>query len=171
MKRLILMRHAKTEPWNEGVNDRDRILTPRGHGDAEAMAVALQQEGWSPDMALVSSARRTRETWQHLALVFPECRKLVTDDLYLAGVPVIEELIKKHAGEASTVIVIGHNPGLHELSGSILRQAGSENHRASMKLAAKLPTSAAAFFEQEDDGPYVPVLFKLVDFIKPKNLA
>ena len=171
MKRLILMRHAKTEPWNEGVEDRDRILTPRGHGDAAAMGVALQQEGWIPDLALVSSARRTRETWQHLALAFPQCRKILSDDLYLAGIPAIEKLISKHAPEASTLIVIGHNPGLHELSGSILRQAGSENHRAAMKLAAKLPTSAAAFFEQEDDGPYVPVLFKLVDFVKPKNLA
>ena len=171
MKRLILMRHAKTEPWNEGVNDRDRILTPRGHGDAEAMAVALQQEGWSPDLALVSSSRRTRETWQHLSLVFPDCRKFVLDELYLAGPPAIESLIGKHAPSVSTLIVIGHNPGLHDLSGSLLRQAGSENHRAAMKLAAKLPTSAAAFFDQEDDGPYVPVLLKLVDFIKPKNLA
>ena len=171
MKRLILMRHAKTEPWNEGVNDRDRILTPRGHGDAEAMAVTLQQEGWTPDLALVSSSRRTRETWQHLSLVFPQCRKLVLDDLYLAGIPVIEKLVSSHAPTASTLIVIGHNPGLHELSGAILRQAGSDNYRATMKLAAKFPTSAAAFFEQEDDGPYVPALLKLVDFIKPKNLA
>lgn len=171
MKRLILMRHAKTEPWNEGVEDRDRMLTPRGHGDAEAMGVALQQESWSPDLALVSSSRRTRETWQHLSLVFPACRKILSDDLYLAGLPVIEKFISKHAGEVSTLMVVGHNPGLHELSGSILRQAGSENHRAAMKLAAKMPTSAAAFFEQADDGPYVPVLLKLIDFIKPKNLA
>ena len=171
MKRLILLRHAKTEPWNEGVNDRDRILTPRGHGDAEAMAVAMREEGWAPDLALISTARRTRETWQHLSLVFPQCRKILSDDLYLAGIPAIESLIAKHSADVSTLLVIGHNPGLHDLATLILRQAGSENHRASVRLAAKLPTCAAAFFEQEVDGPYVPVLMKLVDFIKPKNLA
>jgi phosphohistidine phosphatase len=170
MKRLILMRHAKTEPWNEGVNDRDRMLTPRGHGDAEAIAVALEQYGWAPDLALVSSSRRTRETWRHLALVFPECRKIVSDDLYLAGIPAMERLIGEQA-EAGTVVVIGHNPGLHELSGSILQQGGSDNHQAAMKLAAKFPTSAAALFEQEEEGPYLPVHFKLQTFIKPKTLA
>ncbi|WP_084398080.1 SixA phosphatase family protein [Henriciella aquimarina] len=170
MKRLILMRHAKTEPWNEGVKDRDRILTPRGHGDAEAVAVALQQYGWAPDRALISSSRRTRETWRHLSLVFPECEKVISDDLYLAGIPAIETQIAAQA-DAGTLIVIGHNPGLHELSGSILRQAGSDNHQAAMRLAAKFPTSAAALFEQEEDGPYVPVHFKLQTFIKPKSLA
>lgn len=169
MKRLILMRHAKTEAWHEGLNDRDRMLTPRGHGDAEAVAVALQQEGWEPDLVLISSARRTRETWRHVSLVFPKCQSKVSDDLYLAGIPAVEKLILA-ASEATTVMVIGHNPGLHELSGSILRQAGSENHQAAMKLAAKFPTSAAALFESEEDEDYVPVHFKLVDFIKPKNL-
>lgn len=172
MKRLILMRHAKTEPWNEGVRDRDRMLTPRGHGDSEAIAVALQQAGWAPDVALVSTARRTRETWRHLSLVFPECELKLSDELYLAGIPAIEELISEEdKGGAQTVIVVGHNPGLHELSGSILRLAGSENHRAAMRLASKMPTSAAALFEAEEDGPYVPVHFKLVDFIRPKTLS
>ncbi len=170
MKRLILMRHAKTEPWNEGVSDRDRILTPRGHGDAEAIAVSLQQEGWSPDIALVSSARRTRETWRHVSLVFPECKSKVFDELYLAGIPAIEQRISD-AAAANTVLLIGHNPGMHELAGSILLQAGTENHRAAMRLAAKFPTAAAALFESEEDDPYVPVHFKLIDFIKPKSLS
>ncbi|WP_300380084.1 histidine phosphatase family protein [Henriciella sp.] len=171
MKRLILMRHAKTEPWNEGLTDRDRKLTPRGHGDAEAMAVALQQQDWVPDVALVSSARRTRETWQHLTLAFPDCKRIVTDDLYLASITGIEDLIAEHASDARTLMIIGHNPGLHELSGTILRQAGTENHSAAMRLAAKMPTCAAALFEREDEGDYVPVLFKLIDFLKPKNLV
>lgn len=171
MKRLILMRHAKTEPWNEGVNDRDRMLTPRGHGDAEAIAVAMQQAGWTPDKALVSTSRRTRESWRHVALVFPDCKSQLHDELYLAGIPAIEQRLSEAASACSTLLVIGHNPGMHDLAGSILRQAGSENHRAAMRLAAKFPTAAAALFESEEDDPYVPVHFKLVDFIKPKTLS
>ena len=59
--------------------------------------MALEQYGWAPDLALVSSSRRTRETWRHLALVFPECRKIVSDDLYLAGIPAIERLLGEQA--------------------------------------------------------------------------
>ncbi|GGB78380.1 SixA phosphatase family protein [Henriciella pelagia] len=171
MKRLILMRHAKTEPWNEGIKDRDRMLTERGHQDAELVASFLSDTGWQPDHALVSSARRTRETWRHLARHVPECRSTVSDDLYLAGIPAMEALIKKVAEDYGCVILVGHNPGLHELAGFILSQAGSENHRAAMKLAEKFPTGAAALFESEDDGPYVPVHFRLVDFVRPKTLA
>ncbi|MEM5518502.1 histidine phosphatase family protein [Henriciella sp. AS95] len=171
MKRLILMRHAKTEPWNEGVKDRDRILTERGHQDAALVAGFLRDTGWQPDHALVSSARRTRETWRHLAAEFPECRSTVSDDLYLAGIPAMELQIAKVAEEYGCVILVGHNPGMSEMASFILSRAGSENHRAAMKLAEKFPTGAAALFESDEDGPYVPVHFKLVDFIRPKTLA
>ena len=146
------------------------MLTARGHGDAEAMAVALKQQGWIPDVALVSTARRARESWQHLSFAFPECKRTLSDDLYLASIPTLEGLISQHEA-AQTLMIVGHNPGLHELSGTILRQASTDNHSAAMRLAAKMPTCAAALFEQEDDGAYVPVLFKLIDFLGPKNLA
>ena len=59
MKRLILMRPAKTEPWSEGIADHARALTPVGHEAAAAMAAMLKSEGWSPQKAIVSTARRT----------------------------------------------------------------------------------------------------------------
>ena len=51
MQRLILMRHAKTEPWSEGIDDHARALLPVGHDAAIAMANALDAEGWAPDIA------------------------------------------------------------------------------------------------------------------------
>ena len=73
MQRLILMRHAKTEPWTEGIDDHARALTPVGHEAAAAMASALKAEGWVPEKAIISTARRTRETWVHLSDVFGTC--------------------------------------------------------------------------------------------------
>lgn len=169
MKRLILMRHAKTEPWSEGIDDHARALTPVGHEAAPAMARALKAEGWSPQRAIVSTARRTRETWTHLSNAFSACELSLEDDLYLAGERGIADLISEHDA-VGTLIVIGHNPGLHDLALSILRAAGSLDHQAAIRIAAKLPTGAAVLFEAEEDGAFVPAHFRLRNFIKPKDL-
>ncbi|MEL6825115.1 MAG: histidine phosphatase family protein [Pseudomonadota bacterium] len=169
MQRLILMRHAKTEPWTEGVDDHARALTPVGHEAAAAMAVALKTEGWAPERAVVSTARRTRETWVHLSAVFESCEMILEEDLYLAGERGVSDLIADHDG-ARTLIIISHNPGLHDLSLSILRAAGSRDHQAAIRIASKLPTGAAVLFEADEDGAFVPAHFRLRNFIKPKDV-
>ena len=169
MKRLILMRHAKTEPWTEGIDDHARALTPVGHEAAEIIGKALKEEGWTPEKAVISTARRTRETWSHLSNVFGTCDVILEDDLYLAGERGIVDIICDHDG-TSTLMIVGHNPGLHDLSLSILREAGSTDHQAARRVAAKLPTGAAVMFEATEDGAFVPVHFKLRNFIKPKDL-
>ena len=67
MKRLLLLRHAKSA-WPEGVEDHDRPLGDRGRRDAPRMGAYMASAGLQPGFALVSSARRTQETW---ALVEP----------------------------------------------------------------------------------------------------
>lgn len=170
MKRLILMRHAKTEPWTEGIDDFARALTPVGHEAAETMAKALKGEGWSPEKAILSTARRTRETGSHLSSVFGACEMVLDDDLYLAGERGITEIISDHDG-ARTLIIIGHNPGLHDLAVSLLREAGSTDHQASIRISSKLPTGGVAMFEADEDGAFVPAHFKLQNFIKPKDFT
>lgn len=169
MKRLILMRHAKTEPWTEGIDDHGRALTALGHDAAKAMARALKSEGWTPDKAVVSTARRTRETWTHLAELFGTCDMVLEEELYLAGERGIADIISAHDG-AGTLMILGHNPGLHDLSLHILREAGSADHQASIRIAAKMPTGAAVLFEATEDGAFRPVHFRLQNFIKPKDL-
>eukprot|EP00903_Cladosiphon_okamuranus_P002962 g2960.t1 len=169
MQRLILMRHAKTEPWTEGIDDHARALTPLGHDASVAMAAALKAEGWSPDKAIVSTARRTRETWTHLSHVFGTCELVIEEDLYLAGERGVSDLIADH-DSAKTLIVISHNPGLHDLSLGLLRAAGSFDHQAAVRIAAKLPTGAAVMFEAEEDGAFIPAHFRLRNFIKPKDV-
>lgn len=170
MKRLILLRHAKTEAWNEGLSDKDRKLVSRGHSDAENIARELVGMGWTADGALVSSARRTRETWRHIAAEMPKCEAKLCDDLYLAGTPAIEKLIAGAAAGYETLLVVGHNPGLHDMALLILRQAGSLDHQAAKRLWEKLPTGSAILFESEEDEAFIPVHFRLSHFIRPKDL-
>ena len=168
MKRLILMRHAKTEPWTEGIDDFARALTPVGHEAAETMAKALKGEGWSPEKAVLSTARRTRETWSHISSVFGACEMVLEDDLYLAGERGIADIIADHDG-ARTLMIIGHNPGLHDLAVSLLREAGSVDHQASIRISSKLATGGVVMFEADEDGAFVPAHFKLQNFMKPKD--
>ena len=169
MQRLILMRHAKTEPWSEGIDDHARALTPVGHEAAIAMAATLKAEGWVPQKAIVSTARRTRETWAHLAKTFATCDVVLEEELYLAGERGVADMISDNDG-AQTLIIIGHNPGLHDLALSILRAAGSLDHQAAIRIAAKLPTGGAVMFEAAEDGAFEPAQFRLLNFIKPKDV-
>lgn len=170
MKRLILMRHAKTEPWTEGIDDHGRALTEIGRKAASAIAIAMAEEGWLPDKVIVSSSRRTRETWACMRDVFPKCTAIVDEALYLAGERGIMDLISDHDGTAN-LMILGHNPGLHDLSVRLLREAGSADHQAALRLSSKLPTAAAALFESDEDGAFLPVHFRLQNFIRAKDLA
>ncbi len=165
MKRLILMRHAKTEPWIEGIDDSARALTPRGHEAAIAIRDAVADMGLFPDIALVSTARRTRETWAHLAQSFAECKLLLSDDLYLASERMIADEISDQA-DTDTLLVIGHNPGIHALAISLANKGGSRDHQAAMRLPTKMPTGAVAIFEVGDTGDLM-----LSRFLTPKDLG
>ncbi|MBR9836059.1 MAG: histidine phosphatase family protein [Alphaproteobacteria bacterium] len=168
MKRLILMRHAKTEPWNEGIDDHGRAFTPAGHDAATAIGLALIDQGWIPDRAIVSSARRTRETWRHLSAIFTDCKMEIEEGLYLAGERGIRDFISE-ADDAGTLLVVGHNPGMQDLSMRLIRKAGSQDHRAALRVSSKFPTGSAALFENEDDGHFVQEHLKLQNFLRPKD--
>ena len=67
MRRLMLLRHAKTERAEPGQRDRDRKLTKRGRDDAAVIGAYMARHGLSPDLALVSPAKRAQETWALVA--------------------------------------------------------------------------------------------------------
>ena len=70
MRRLMLLRHAKTERAQPGERDRDRKLTKRGRADAPLIGAYMAHHGLVPDLALVSPATRAQETWALLADCF-----------------------------------------------------------------------------------------------------
>ena len=168
MKRLILMRHAKTEPWSEGIDDFGRALTPQGHSDARRMAEELVALGWSADLILVSSARRARETCSEVATVFTGEKVRPMESLYLTGVRGLAEAVSQN-DKAGTLMVIGHNPGLHDFALAILRDGGSGDHQASLRLNEKFPTSCTALFEAGEAGAFVPARFQLSRVMRAKD--
>jgi phosphohistidine phosphatase len=151
MDRLILMRHGKAEQHAASGGDFERALAPRGQNDATLMGKVLAQAGLSPDLVLVSSARRTRETWEAAAPAFPEARSEIRRDLYHAEAQDVLAAIRDEDPDGGTVMVVGHNPGLHELA---LRLAlgGPLDPALLAKLRGKFPTSTVAVFSIDADG-------------------
>ena len=133
------------------------------------MAEELVATGWSPERILVSTARRARETCSEVAKIVEGEKVRPMENLYLTGVRGLTEAICHNDG-AGTLMVIGHNPGLHDFAMEILREAGSQDHQESVRLIEKFPTSCCALFESEQDGAFLPVHFKLTQILRAKDL-
>ena len=151
MDRLILMRHGKAEQHAASGGDFERALAPRGQGDAALMARVLAKADLAPDLALVSSARRTRETWEAAVPAFPAARAEIRRDLYHAEAQDVLAAIQDEAPDSGTVMVVGHNPGLHELA-LRLAMGGPADPALMAQLRGKFPTSTVAVFAIDPDG-------------------
>ena len=120
--RLLLMRHAKSSWKIAGQSDHERPLNKRGRYDAPRMAQQLRTLGWVPDLALVSDASRTEETWAWMAgELDPSPEHVLHSGLYHGTIREIRAAISASVTVQRTVLVLGHNPGweaaLTELSG------------------------------------------------------
>ena len=117
MKRLILMRHAKSD-WSSGAtSDHDRPLNARGRRSAAALGEFLRENDFLPDQVLCSSAERTGETLLRLKL--PESAKVTfTRNLYLASHHDILTALRRATGHC--VLMMGHNPGIGIAASEIL---------------------------------------------------
>ena len=116
MKRLLIMRHAKSS-WKEtDVTDHERPLKKRGKDDAHRMGKLLRSKKIVPEMIISSTAQRSRETAELLAesMKFKEAI-IYSDALYMAEPSDILAEIAHHATKQKTVMVIGHNPGSEAL--------------------------------------------------------
>lgn len=126
-RRLVLLRHAKAEPPT-GVADFDRPLTADGHADSAAAGAWLARSGYLPDLVICSPARRARQTWHGVALGMAESRPVEQTaarapvvryeaGIYQGGASDLLSLLQTSAAdEAATVLVVGHNPAISELS-------------------------------------------------------
>jgi phosphohistidine phosphatase len=130
-KTLILMRHA-TAVVGLGMADHDRELAARGRRDAKAAGRWLHEQGLVPDLVICSTAQRTRQTWEEAChggahTEFVEYRRSV----YLGGSEQTLETVREDAGETTTVLVVGHNPTMAQLTSLLTDGEGSrEAHDA-----------------------------------------
>ena len=150
MRRLILMRHAKTERRAASGQDFDRALTVEGRHDAGDTARALAAAGLLPDLALVSAAVRTRQTLEVVTPLLPDLHADVRPELYDAS----SETLRRAAegATADTVLLIGHNPSIHALALSLAeRCVVAEVDGVRARLERGYPTATATVFEFAGD--------------------
>ncbi len=148
MRRLILLRHAKAVRAQNG-DDFARPLAAQGRLDAALIGEVLAGQGLVPDLALVSSAQRTRETWDELAKAFPDAQAQFRRDLYLADARTL--LAALEGEEAQTLMLVAHNPGVHALAVALLRD-GSAAPSTIAKVERGFPTATAAVFAIDEAG-------------------
>ena len=159
MDRLILLRHGKAEPESSSGEDFDRHLAPRGQAESAEMAARLADLGFLPDVVLVSTAMRTRETWAAAEPHFPKAKARFDDELYHADSGAVRHAAAQAGASAGTVMVVGHNPGLQELAVRLLTEGAAPASLIS-RAARQFPTAAAAVFLFDDNGrPHFDGLF------------
>ena len=151
MHRLILMRHAKTERMAESGLDRDRALTPRGLDDAALMGSILAEKGLKPDLALVSSATRTRQTWDAIHGALGDVELRIEPRLYDASPDTIRRLIEDAEDQTGCLLVVAHNPGVHLLALEYLTESAASPSVLD-RMAGGFPTGACAIFEVDVAG-------------------
>ena len=173
MHQLLLLRHAKSSWDSPELPDRERPLNPRGRRATALMRAAMRDLGLEPDVILVSTARRTRETLEGLEpwTETPLLEEL--DSLYLATPTMLLDVLRGVADTARSVMVVGHNPGLHELALALVGPPPpTEVHQDPMRdLTRGFPSGALAEFSvalpwsrlTEGGG-------QLVRFITPRGL-
>jgi phosphohistidine phosphatase len=138
MRRLLLLRHAKTERAGPGERDRERKLTKRGRADAPIVGSYMARHGLIPDLALVSPATRATETWTLVAKTLGKEPRVVKDQrIYNADFETLIGIIRE-THDAHALLLVGHNPGLHDLA---LRLIASGDAEIRKRVIEKLPTS------------------------------
>jgi len=145
MKTVLLMRHAKSDWGETGVEDFDRPLNGRGLDDAPRMGKALAKAGAVPDRILASPARRARQTAEIVAKASGFGGDIVwEEELYGAPGTVWLEAIRKLPDKAGTVLFVAHSPGIAEAATLLLAGRGG-------RARLRFPTGAIACVESTVD--------------------
>jgi phosphohistidine phosphatase len=169
--RLMLLRHAKSEKAEPGTRDHERTLNARGRNETPIIGAYMARHGLSPDRVIVSTARRTRETWERLAPAFSPAPPVTFEARLYDSVPETILAIVKETGRASpTLLVIGHNPGLHDTARLLIASGDVE---ARERLNEGMPTAALAVidFVGKDWRKLHPHGGRLERFVSPRSLA
>lgn len=167
MLRLILFRHAKSA-WPAGVRDRERPLAERGRLAAPLMGTYIADHDLVPDLALVSPAKRTEQTWRLAAADWKRPpRVAVEPDIYEAPVERLLAVVKRQDAGAASLMLVGHNPGMEGLMALLV----TPNQRR--ELPVKYPTAGLAVLDLPVDAwpDVVPHIATLERFVTPKSLG
>ena len=142
-KRLLLIRHAKAK---QGDRDIERTLARRGRDDARVIGEWLEAHA-VPDVAIVSPAVRTRQTWECALAALPVEPRLVVDArIYDNTVADLVEVVHSCDESASTVALVGHNPSMQAMAARAHRSTDT-----GMEALLSYPTSTVALLDFEGE--------------------
>src|ERR1700761_4062839 len=174
MRRLMLLRHAKTENDAPSGHDQDRRLDNRGRHDAAEIGRWIARNPPFPALVLVSDAVRALQTWEiaweAMKELVPTPRVELLPELYGADVSQLLETIRNASvADPKQLMLVGHNPGMHELA---IALAGSGKPAERGALADNLPTAGLAILDFDiDDWADVGIRQgRLELFVSPKLL-
>ena len=175
MRRLMLLRHAKTETDAPSGRDQDRRLDKRGHKDAGEIGGWIVNHSPFPDTVLVSPAVRAHQTWEIVWAAMNEAgaahpRVELLPELYGAdAVQMLQSIREASVHDPKRLMLVGHNPGMHELA---LRLIGGGDDAAREALANNLPTAGLAIYDfaVEDWNDVAFHRGRLELFVSPKLL-
>ncbi len=171
MRRLLLLRHAKSA-WSEaGASDLERPLNRRGQDAAPRIGAYLNRHRLIPDCVLCSTARRARETWELVAAEIPATPAASdVERLYNASARTVLDVVRHAPPGAATLLVIGHNPGLQDAATQLIASGNPDDRE---RLREKLPTGGlvAIDFAIKDWSKLHPRSGRLERFVVPRMLA
>lgn len=165
MQRLILMRHAEAERASGSGRDRDRDLSARGRADAAAMGRALAAKGVRPDLALVSPASRTQQTWDLVHDAMGDVEVRGDEPLYNGSADTLRRAIEAVEDEAGTLLVLAHNPGVHLLAVEYLVESAASPSILD-RMSGGFPPGSAALFTVDVAGRCA-----FEGYLQPRDLA
>ncbi len=174
MKRLLLLRHAKTVPAGPEIEDHERELLPRGRDDAHAMGRYMQAQRYIPDLILSSTSRRTVQTADLVMAELSGANRIDFEEvLYLAEPRTLHAAIRGAPDKVAALLIVGHNPGMEQLATLLAREPVKRKERDRFDLIEeKFPTGALAVLDfdvprwrdiRQGQGA-------LIDFVRPRDL-
>lgn len=168
-RRLMLLRHGKAVRSRPGDSDFDRTLEPRGVADAEKIGAYLTRHRLIPDRVLVSPAARAKETWERAAVHCPKAPPAEFDPRLYDAKPDRILTILKDLGDVAGVLVVGHNPALHDLATLLIASGDVENRE---RLQENLPTAGLVVIDFAVDrwSKVHPQSGRLELLVRPKTL-
>ncbi len=168
MKRLSLLRHAKSDWHDPSLTDFQRPLNARGRDNARAMGREMRALGLAYDCILASPAVRVTETLAAIEESFGALDVCFDERIYLASTETLLTIVREAADAHGTLLLVGHNPGMEQLA-LLLSQAGALRD----EIAVKYPTAALAEigFDVSHWREIAPGAGRLARFIRPRELA
>jgi phosphohistidine phosphatase len=141
----MLLRHAKSDWSTAGLADHDRTLAARGRQSAPLIGNYMVRHRLVPDVALVSTALRARETWDLVAQALgADVPVSYEPRLYDASADRLRAVIRERSGKVGALLVLAHNPGLHDLARYLIASGDTDSRT---RLAEKFPTGALAVID------------------------